>query len=146
MRITRHNRRLELTTETQRHRASVSLCLCGYDSRYFRAILAVLLLVGSWLLLRRSLLVLLLAAKILGYSGPLNAWQGTVSRQTIMHAGVPIDVYRGRNPVSPLLIVHGVNPTGKDNVDLIRVSEGLAQAGYEVYVPDLVEMKRQHLR
>src|SRR5437867_9322867 len=79
-----------------------------------RAVLTVTLLIGSWLLLRRGLLVLLLAAKILGYADALNAWQGAVSRRTIMRAGIPVDLYRGGNPVSPLLIVHGVNPTGKD--------------------------------
>ena len=96
--------------------------------------------------MRRGLLVVFLAAKILGYADALNAWEGAVSRQTTVRGGIPVDVYRGSNPVSPILIVHGVNPTGKDSLDLVRVSEGLAQAGYEVYVPDLAEMKKQHLR
>jgi pimeloyl-ACP methyl ester carboxylesterase len=99
-----------------------------------------------FLLVRRGLLVVFLGAKILGYADALNVWEGAVSRQTIVHGGIPVDVYRGRDTVSPILIVHGVNPTGKDSLDLVRVSEGLAQAGYEVYVPDLAEMKKQHLR
>jgi pimeloyl-ACP methyl ester carboxylesterase len=44
-----------------------------------------------------------------------------------------------------MLIVHGVNPTGKDSTDLMRISAALAQVGYQIFVPDLVEMKQQHL-
>jgi hypothetical protein len=39
-----------------------------------------------------------------------------------------------------------VNPSGKDSPDLIRIAQALAQVGYRVFVPDLLEMKRQHLR
>ena len=44
-----------------------------------------------------------------------------------------------------MLIVHGVNPTGKDSPDLVRISDALAQSGYQVFVPDLADMKRQHI-
>ena len=118
-------------------------------SPLFRAFLyfvALSFLVTTFFLARRALLVLLLSAKILGYGGALDAWKGPVARETVIHAGIPMDIYRGGNPVSPILIVHGVNPTGKDNLDLVRISQGLAQAGYEVYVPDLADMKKQHLR
>src|SRR5262249_158716 len=33
-----------------------------------------------------------------------------------------------------------------DSPDLVRLSQALAQVGFEVYVPDLAEMKKQHLR
>jgi len=102
--------------------------------------------IALFLLVRRGILVIFLGAKILGYAAALDAWEGAVSRQTIVHGGIPVDVYLRRNPVSSILIVHGVNPTGKDSPDLIRISEALAQVGYEVYVPDLQEMKKQHLR
>jgi dienelactone hydrolase len=114
--------------------------------RAFLYFLAFSFLITTSLLVRRALLVLLLSAKILNYGGALDAWKGPVSRETVIHAGIPVDIYRGRNPVSPILIVHGVNPTGKDSLDLVRISQGLAQAGYEVYVPDLADMKKQHLR
>jgi pimeloyl-ACP methyl ester carboxylesterase len=39
-----------------------------------------------------------------------------------------------------------VNPTGKDSPDLIRISQALAQAGYQVFVPDLIEMRKQHVQ
>src|SRR5262245_272627 len=104
------------------------------------------LLLFGLLFLRRALLVVFLALKILGYSSALDRWKGPVRHETVEHAGIPIDIYTGARAYSPLLIVHGVNPTGKNSLDLIRISEGLAQVGYQVFVPDFVEMRRQHLQ
>jgi hypothetical protein len=97
------------------------------------------------LLLRRALLVSFLALKILGYPATLDAWKGPVSHQTIEHAGIPIDIY-GSKTGSAILVIHGVNPTGKNSLDLVRISEALAQVGFEVYVPDLADMRRLRLR
>jgi pimeloyl-ACP methyl ester carboxylesterase len=94
---------------------------------------------------RRGLLVAFLGLKILGHPAGLDSWKGAVRYETIQHAGIPIDIYTGSGRQSPLLIIHGVNPTGKDSVDLKRISAALAQTGYKVFVPDLVEMKHQHL-
>ncbi len=96
--------------------------------------------------LRRGLLVVFLALKILGYPAALDAWRGPVLHQTVSRFGIPVDVYGNSDSDSPLLIVHGVNPTGKNSLDLVRISEALAQAGFAVYVPDFAEMKKQHLR
>jgi dienelactone hydrolase len=114
--------------------------------KYRRKLVAGILAVVAFFVLRRFLLVLFLSGKILGYPDALNAWEGPVDRQTVIHDGIPIDIYRGPKSISPILIVHGVNPTGKNSLDLIRISEGLAQTGYEVFVPDLVHLKKQHLR
>jgi len=100
----------------------------------------------AFLFLRRVLLVVVLALKILGHTDALDAWKGPVQRETVEHAGIPIDIYSGKHTSSSILIVHGVNPTGKDSLDLVRISQALAQVGYRVYVPDLIEMKRQHLQ
>jgi pimeloyl-ACP methyl ester carboxylesterase len=102
------------------------------------------LLLLAFLVLRRGILVTFLALKILGYTDALDAWEGAVRHQTVQHDGMRIDVY-GESSASPILIVHGVNPSGKDSLDLMRISEALAQVGYQVFVPDFVEMKRQHL-
>jgi pimeloyl-ACP methyl ester carboxylesterase len=110
----------------------VSLCLC----------VSFMMLV----VLRRGLLVVFLALKILGYPAALDAWRGAVSHQTVSYSGIPVDIYGRPQTDSPMLIVHGVNPTGKNSLDLVRISEALAQAGYAVYVPDFAEMKRVHLR
>src|SRR5262245_8315955 len=99
-----------------------------------------------FLVLRRALLVVCLGLKILGYTDALNAWKGPIRHETVEHAGIPIDIYSGEHAYSPILIVHGLNPTGKNSLDLMRISEALAQVGYQVFVPDLIELKRQHLQ
>jgi dienelactone hydrolase len=114
--------------------------------KYGRKVVAGIVALVAFFVLRRFLLVLFLSAKILGYPDALNAWEGPVDRQTVIHDAIPIDIYRGPNSTSPILVVHGVNPTGKNSLDLIRISEGLAQSGYEVFVPDLIHLKKQHLR
>jgi dienelactone hydrolase len=98
------------------------------------------------LLLRRILLVVFLGLKILGHSRPLDIWKGPVRHETVQHDGIPIDVYTAAQSRSPILIIHGVNPTGKNSTDLMRISEALAQAGYQVFVPDFLDMRKQHLR
>ena len=81
----------------------------------------------------------------MGPSQALDAWKGAVRHETVTHAGLPVDVY-GEPSSSPLLIVHGVNPTGKNSLDLVRISEALAQVGYQVFIPDFAEMKKLHLQ
>jgi pimeloyl-ACP methyl ester carboxylesterase len=98
------------------------------------------------LFLRRGLLVVFLGLKILGHPAALDAWTGPVLHQTVSYSGIPVDVYSSPKSESAMLIVHGVNPTGKNSLDLVRISEALAQTGYAVYVPDFVDMKRLHLR
>src|SRR5215469_6225528 len=97
------------------------------------------------LLIRHTLLVSFLALKIIGDPAALDAWKGPVVHRTIQHAGIPIDVYGNDQSRSAILIVHGVNPTGKNSLDLVRISEGLAQSGFEVFVPDFAEMRKLHL-
>src|SRR5262245_57466193 len=116
------------------------------NSLIVRRIFGVLFIPLVSLLLRRALLVICLGLKILGYTDALNAWKGPVRHETVEHAGIPIDIYSGEHAHSPILIVHGLNPTGKNSLDLMRISEALAQVGYQVFVPDLIEMRRQHLQ
>src|SRR2546421_11054699 len=97
-------------------------------------------------LLRRGILVIFLGLKVIGYPAALDAWTGAVSHQTVSYSGIPVDVYGNPASDSAMLIVHGVNPTGKNSLDLVRISEALAQTGYAVYVPDFAEMKKVHLR
>ncbi len=106
---------------------------------------AVGLIVIVLFFIRRVLLVSLLALKIIGNTAPLDSWKGAVTRHTIENAGIPIDIYGDEKSRSSILIVHGVNPTGKNSLDLVRISDALAQVGYQVFVPDFVEMRRVHL-
>src|SRR5262245_7445280 len=114
--------------------------------KWGRRVATPIVLLAGFLFLRRLLLVTFLALKILGHSDGLDAWKGPVRRDTVEHAGIPIDIYTGQQPGSPILIIHGVNPTGKNSLDLIRISDALAQVGYKVFVPDLIDMRRQHLQ
>ena len=111
-----------------------------------KVVFFVSLCLGGVLFLRRGLLVVFLGMKILGYPVALDAWRGGIAHQTVEYAGIPVDIYGNPQSDSPILIVHGVNPTGKNSLDLVRISEGLAQVGYAVYVPDFAEMKKVHLR
>jgi hypothetical protein len=95
--------------------------------------------------IRHTLLVSFLALKIIGDPAALDAWEGPVVHRTVEHAGIPIDVYENDQSRSAILVVHGVNPTGKNSLDLVRISEGLAQSGFEVFVPDFAEMRKLHL-
>ena len=105
-----------------------------------QALLAIVLAV----LLVRVLLVGAFVAKILGRNDYLDGWKGAVSRQTTTIAGIVSDNYsRNSNAGFPVVIVHGVNTTGKDNLDIVRVAQSFAQVGFQVIVPDLTRMKEQ---
>src|SRR5262245_20789726 len=91
--------------------------------KWGRKAAAVVCLVLGYLFLRRVLLVVVLALKILGHTDALDAWKGPVRRETVEHAGIPIDIYGAEHFSSSILIIHGVNPTGKDSSDLVRISE-----------------------
>ncbi len=92
----------------------------------------------------RLVLVTAFAAKILDHPQYLNLLKGPVSRTTQTSHGLTFDVYSPavRRPAT-LMMIHGVNPTGKDHPDIIRIAETLSQVGFKVIVPDLTRMKRQ---
>jgi hypothetical protein len=46
----------------------------------------------------------------------------------------------------PLVIVHGVNPTGKDDEQLVLLAKDFARAGFLVMVPDFEGMKALRIR
>lgn len=74
----------------------------------------------------------------------------TVTQVTVPGRGRPLraDLYRpdkeGR--LFPLLLVHGVNPSGKDDERIVLLAKDLARAGFLVLVPDLEGMKTLHVR
>jgi dienelactone hydrolase len=61
---------------------------------------------------------------------------------------VRADLYRPakKGKHVPLLLVHGVNPTGKDDAQLVLLAKDLARAGFLVMVPDIAGMKTLRLR
>lgn len=58
------------------------------------------------------------------------------------------DLYtpRTRGPYMPLLLVHGINSTGKDDSQLVLLARDLAMAGFLVLVPDVEGMKGLRIR
>jgi dienelactone hydrolase len=61
---------------------------------------------------------------------------------------VRADLYtpRAKGPHMPLLLVHGVNPIGKDDVQLVMLARDLSMAGFLVLVPELEGMKGLRMR
>jgi len=76
--------------------------------------------------------------------GPTKSKVTVRGKGRVIHA----DLYRplGHGRQFPLLLVHGVNPTGKDDEQLVLLAQDLARAGFLVLVPDLEGMKTLHLR
>src|SRR5215510_10794395 len=85
------------------------------------------------------------SSKVLGFNEPFDHWQGPVRRSTVWVAPVETDVYLGANARTSLLIVHGVNETGKNSLELKQVAEALAGSGFRVVVPQLVRLTRQNV-
>jgi len=74
----------------------------------------------------------------------------SVKRVNIKSGGrpIPADLYipKEKGIHFPLVIVHGVNPTGKDDEQLVLLANDLARAGLLVIVPDLEGMKALRIR
>ncbi|MFQ5946271.1 MAG: hypothetical protein ACE5NC_08485, partial [Anaerolineae bacterium] len=58
------------------------------------------------------------------------------------------DLYRPVRSLAPtpLVLVHGLTPYGKDDPELRRAARLLARAGFAVAVPTLPELTRLRLR
>jgi pimeloyl-ACP methyl ester carboxylesterase len=80
--------------------------------------------------------------KLIG--GPTVTKVAVPSGDRLIHA----DLYRPTNEGKrfPLLLVHGVNPTGKDDEQLVLLAKDLARAGFLVLVPDLEGIKTLRIR
>jgi hypothetical protein len=106
--------------------------------------LAVMVFTGAFFVYQLAFLASA-SAKLLGRSYPFDLWWGPISRSTIHVDDIPVDVYSGPKSHLPVLVVHGVNQNGKDSPEIRSVAEGLAGAGYRVFVPELVRMARQNV-
>jgi acetyl esterase/lipase len=84
-------------------------------------------------------------AKALGYGYAFDLWRGPVVRSTIRVGAIETDVYSASQSHFPLVLVHGVNESGKDSTELRTLAEMLAEAGFRVFVPEMVRMTRQNV-
>jgi pimeloyl-ACP methyl ester carboxylesterase len=99
----------------------------------------------------RALLVagLFLAEFLSGGSWPaLSRLTAPPSREAVATSGPPADRYTGpsRGPRTPLVLVHGLAPDGKDDVRLAAAAALLARAGFDVAVPTVPGLTRLRLR
>jgi hypothetical protein len=85
------------------------------------------------------------SAQILGYRGMLAWGRQPVSKTPTMVAGMDADVYTTSRSHSPLLLVHGVNDSGKNAPEVKPISEGLANAGFRVVVPQFPRLTHQNV-
>jgi pimeloyl-ACP methyl ester carboxylesterase len=71
-----------------------------------------------------------------------------VRESVTLAGGAAADTWRipGRPPYSPLVLVHGLTPDGKDDERLQWAARLLARAGFLVLVPDLPGLRAQRLR
>jgi len=76
--------------------------------------------------------------------GPTKTKVTVPSRGRSIHADLYRPDRRGRQ--FPLLLVHGVNPLGKDDEQLVLLAKDLARAGFLVLVPDLDGVKTLRIR
>jgi acetyl esterase/lipase len=84
-------------------------------------------------------------AKAVGYGYVFDLWRGPVARSTIQVGAIETDVYSTSQSHFPLVLVHGVNESGKDSTQLRTLAEMLAEAGFRVFVPDMVRMTHQNV-
>lgn len=117
----------------------------GARNHYFRVGVAITVLAGIVWFLYRGLLIAAFCAKALGYPAILDTLKPTPAKHTFRLAGTIADEFYMQSGATPLLIVHGVNATGKDSPQLQVMGAALAQVGFRAIIPDLAELKRQHV-
>ncbi len=111
----------------------------------WRRTVIVLGFIAAGLCIYRLALLIAISAKLFGYAYPFDFWSGPITRSTIEISKIPTDLYLSRRSRNPLVIVHGVNETGKDSADLRRMAEALTGSGYKVFVPDFVRLRHQNV-
>ncbi len=119
-------------------------------ARLTTLVLAALLVVpvarAAWTLLATAaLLIELLSA---GTVRPLSALTPTPTRETLAVPGAAVDRWAPRTPLpaTPLVLVHGLAPAGKDDPRVRAAAALLARAGFEVAVPTIPGLTRGRLR
>jgi hypothetical protein len=110
-----------------------------------RRALKLILLVFVAALLYRVAELSVISAKLFDYSAVFDLWKGPVGRETVMIGQIPADIYTGARSRLPMLMVHGVNQTGKDSPEIRSVAEAFAGSGFRVLVPQFERLTRQNV-
>ena len=85
------------------------------------------------------------SAQILGYGGFVAWRQAPVSKTAVTIGHMQADVYTSSRSRSPLLLVHGVNDTGKNSPEIKPIAEAFADAGFRVAAPEFTRLTRQNV-
>src|SRR5215813_6745554 len=109
--------------------------------RIFLLALMIICVVGLY----RFATLIVTSAKVLGSDTVFDWWHGPIARSSIFIGTIPADVYTGPGSREPLLLIHGVNETGKNAPEVKHVAEAFAGSGYRVVVPEFVRLTRQNV-
>jgi len=85
------------------------------------------------------------SAKALGSGYLFDLWHGPVSLSSTSIGKIPADVYTSSRSRFPLLLVHGVNETGKNSPEVKPFAEAFAGSGFRVVVPQFERLTRQNV-
>lgn len=118
------------------------------SSRYLLVIGAVLLVAAvvagfygrSWLSAQASGLLVMssvLEAPVLSPAGELLTSEPVVEDRVVATAPTTLVRPPGGKPRPTIVFMNGAVPAGRDESAVVQLAEGLARAGYRVYVPDL---------
>src|SRR6266850_2229405 len=85
------------------------------------------------------------SAKVLGSGYAFDVWRGPVSRSSTSIGRIPADIYTSSRSHVPLLLVHGVNESGKNSPEVKPFAEAFAGSGFRVVVPEFERLTRQNV-
>src|SRR5687768_2721541 len=85
------------------------------------------------------------SAGLLGFPTALDSWRSPVVRSSHLLGTIAVDIYESPRSRSTILMVHGVNESGKNSPELKPIAETLARSGFRVVVPEFGRMTRQNV-
>ena len=110
-----------------------------------RRIFLLLVIAVSIFALYKFAVVATASAKALGSGYLFDLWHGPVSLSSTSIGKIPADVYTSSRSRFPLLLVHGVNETGKNSAEVKPFAEAFAGSGFRVVVPQFERLTRQNV-
>ena len=110
-----------------------------------RRIFLLLVIAVSIFALYKFAVVATASAKALGSGYLFDLWHGPVSLSSTSIGKIPADVYTSSRSRFPLLLVHGVNETGKNSPEVKPFAEAFAGSGFRVVVPQFERLTRQNV-
>ena len=110
-----------------------------------RRIFLLLVIAVSIFALYKFAVVATASAKALGSGYLFDLWHGPVSLSSTSIGKIPADVYTSPRSRFPLLLVHGVNETGKNSPEVKPFAEAFAGSGFRVVVPQFERLTRQNV-